>query len=78
MAVGKLMQQLIELMKAPPVTPVTTTVGAVPTVGAADETIRDQESKDARLRKKGRAAYILTGDQGAGTPNTAAKTLTGE
>lgn len=49
-----------------------------PTEANADQAVTDRESEDARLRKKGRAAYIITGDQGAGTPKTATKVLTGE
>lgn len=51
---------------------------ATPSIGVADEAVRDQEQRDAKLRRKGRAAYILGGAEGYGTPTTAAKTLTGE
>lgn len=55
-----------------------TSAEATPSVGVADETVRDNEMRDAKLRRKGRAAYILGGVEGYGTPTTAAKTLTGE
>lgn len=52
-------------------------------VNALVESERDaaaaaQEAKDAKLRKKGRAALFYTGDEGAGLPKTAAKALLGE
>lgn len=42
-----------------------------------DAAAKVQEEEDRLRRRKGRAATVLTGDQGAGLPNTAAKTLTG-
>ncbi len=41
-----------------------------------DATIRQQQS-NAMLRRRGRAATLLTGEGGAGLPQTAAKTLLG-
>lgn len=73
---SKLVELMIKMMGSGTATPLTGITP--PTAGVADETVRDQEARDAKLRRKGRAAYILTGDQGAGTPQTAAKTLTGE
>lgn len=55
-----------------------TSAEATPSMGVADESVRDNEARDARLRRKGRAAYILGGAEGFGTPKTAAKSLTGE
>lgn len=55
-----------------------------PTIDAAAGNVtEDMESKaredaDAQRRKKGRAAQVLTGDYGAGLPQTAAKQLLGE
>lgn len=51
-----------------------------PSVADAEQAVRDRElaDADARRRRKGRAATILTGDSGAGLPTTAAKTLLGE
>lgn len=62
----------------PPPPPAAGLEGGTPTVGAADEAVTKRESEDARLRKKGRAAYLLGGQEGYGTPTTAAKALTGE
>lgn len=50
----------------------------VPTESEADATVLERQRGDELKRKKGRASTILTGSQGAGTPFTAAKRLTGE
>lgn len=47
-----------------------------PTIEDADTKTRENEDKVKR--RKGRAALVLTGKSGAGTPQTATKTLTGE
>lgn len=39
--------------------------------------VQAREESDNRRRRRGRAASILTGAQGAGTPTTAATTLGG-
>lgn len=45
----------------------------------ADPGVKAQERQDAAARrKKGRAATVLTGESGAGTPRSAVKTLLGE
>lgn len=46
----------------------------VPTV---DDAVSAREKEDAARRRKGRAAYVLTGGEGAGSPNSATKTLLG-
>lgn len=47
-----------------------------PTIEDADTKTRENEDK--LKRRKGRAALVLTGKSGAGTPQTATKALTGE
>lgn len=49
-----------------------------PNLSDAEKAVRLREEEDEARRRKGRAATILTGETGAGTPTTAAKTLTGE
>lgn len=46
----------------------------VPTV---DDATVAREKEDAARRRKGRAAYVLTGEAGAGSPTSATKTLLG-
>lgn len=43
-----------------------------------DQAAKAREAEDIMRRRKGRAATILTGAQGAGTPTTATKALLGE
>lgn len=43
-----------------------------------DDAAKRQAEQDRLRRRRGRAASILTGPQGAGTPSTATKTLLGE
>lgn len=44
-----------------------------------DDAARRQDEEDrTRRRRRGRAASLLTGPEGAGTPITATKTLLGE
>lgn len=48
----------------------------VPTI---DDASRSREASDSQIRRRrGRAASILTGPQGAGLPQTGTKVLTGE
>lgn len=42
-----------------------------------DDAAKRREEEDRARRRRGRAATILTGPQGAGTPTTATKTLLG-
>lgn len=51
---------------------------APPKPPTIDEAARRQAEGDAKRRRRGRAATILTGPQGAGTPQTATKALLGE
>jgi hypothetical protein len=46
----------------------------VPTV---DDAVAAREKEDSSKRRRGRAALVLTGKDGAGTPNSATKTLLG-
>jgi len=66
----------------PPASPAPGAEGGVPTREGAettvDEAARAQDERDKRARRRGRAATYLTGPEGAGTPNTATKTLLGE
>ncbi len=68
-SIGNLFSGDAPKMEPPPPPP------SVPTV---DEAAKAREAEDQRRRRRGRAATILTGPQGAGTPRSAAKTLTGE
>lgn len=61
--------------KAPTPLPAPAPPPKAPTI---DEAAKVQEESDSRRRRRGRAATILTGEEGAGTPTTAAKALTGE
>lgn len=79
---GKLVSNLLgglfgerDPIPAPPPPP---PAPAAPDPAAADEAARQREAEDAKNRKRGRAAFLLTGSQGAGTPKTATKTLLGE
>lgn len=47
-----------------------------PTIVEATQA-REQSDEIRRRRRKGRAATMLTGERGAGTPQTAARTLLG-
>lgn len=58
---------------APPAPAIPEPPAAPPDLSAAAAMADEQATK----AKKGRAASILTGAKGAGTPNTAAKTLLG-
>lgn len=50
----------------------------VPTVDTAAQAVAGQQTAaSAQAAKKGRAASILTGSKGAGTPTSAVKTLLG-
>lgn len=51
---------------------------ALPGVADADAAVSARESEDARLKKKGRASFVLGGAEGFGTPKTAVKKLLGE
>ena len=43
-----------------------------------DDAAKQREMKDANLRRRGRAASILTGVRGTEPPSVAVKTLTGQ
>lgn len=62
--------------EAPPVTlPPPPEPPPAPTIEDAD--VKAREAEDVLRRRKGRAAAILTGTAGAGTPKTATKVLLG-
>lgn len=62
-----------------PPSPTPPPVNAPDIAAAAANVDADEQARaDAQLKKKGRAATLLTGEQGAGTPKTATKVLTGE
>lgn len=48
-----------------------------PAPPSIDQAAKDRENEDAARRRRGRATTILTGALGAGSPQTAAKTLLG-
>lgn len=43
-----------------------------------DAAANRREAEDRARRRRGRAATVVTGSQGSGTPNTASKALLGE
>lgn len=47
-----------------------------PTIDTA--AVAREEADRGKRRRRGRASQMLTGDSGAGAPNSAVKTLTGE
>jgi hypothetical protein len=53
---------------------------AVPAAPSIDVAAKAREEEDSSLRKKkrGRASTILNGNAGAGSPDTATKTLLGQ
>lgn len=68
-----MVERLASQYKAPPEAPEAPDIAA-----AIDAQITATESRDAKLRRRGRAAGLLTGSSGAGLPNSASKTLLGE
>lgn len=57
--------------------PATPPLAAPPSPPSIDDATVARENEDAARRRRGRAATILTGPKGAGTPTTATKTLLG-
>lgn len=67
----------------PPAAPPIADSPAAPDIQDAKTAVMNSEAAtkdnlDTTRRRKGRAATVITGPEGAGTPKTAAKTLLGE
>jgi len=70
------MTSLFRRPKQPDPLPPPEPVAPPPSISEAAATVRDDTANPRRRR--GRAATLLTGPRGAGTPQTATRTLLGE
>jgi hypothetical protein len=61
-----------------PQAPATPTIVQAPPPPTIDQAITDRNQNDRMLRRRGRAATMLTGPEGAGVPQTATKQLLGQ